>query len=361
MRFSPPLTLGGIALVTLLLGSNAFGQTPPAQPPAAPPAAAAFPPAVVAVMDGVALSGTDRADLAIRYVKTLQMPSVPGKAQAVLIFEMSAGDLKQAVEVPPAAPAAPATPPAPAAPPAPPAPPAPGVASPVAAPAAITVHTFFRLSKADASGAYLPYDDYVVVYQEGADQATARSHYTVSLTLDPGSYKLLMAVGDERLEKFATARADFSLVDYMATRGELQTSPVLFTNSIKQFGAEAVERTARVRKGAFMFSVLEISPKFDNIFAAGDSKEILYFILGAKPDPATQKFNIDVAYTLKRGKDAVIKFAKQSFQAPFVNHALPLVPPKDKVLEPGVYTLTIDIEDKVGGAKKSIDYEMQIQ
>ena len=348
------LVLLALTFVFPIPASAQTQPTPPAQPPAPP--APAFPPAIGAAMDAVALSGADRTDATLQYIRTLYMPSVPPQVQAVLIFEMSPAEMKIVAEPPVAAPAATAptasttTATTPAAAPAP------------AAPANIVVDAFFRLTKADNTGTYLPYDEMDFIYREPADQATGSAMYTVSLPMDPGSYKFIMAVSDEKLQKIATARGDFVLPDIHAGTGKLETTPIIFTKSVKQFDASGVERTAQIHKGVFKFAILEIEPNMDNLFKAGDSKEVFYFISGGKPDLATQppKFNFEVTYTLKMEKESIIKFAKQSFDAPLINHQLPLVA-QGKPLTPGFYTLQVEVQDKIGGNKLKTEVPIEIQ
>lgn len=361
---TPKRAMTVFALLITILGVAA-AQTPPAPPTppvaqAAPPATPAFPPAVSTALDQVALTGADRTDVNLRFVRTLFMPSVAGKVQSVLIFEMTPVEMKVEPAVPPVPPAppAPATPVGGAAQPAPAVPPAP--------PAPITVNTFYRLTKADANGAYLPYDDYIVVYQEPAEQAAGAASYTVSLTLDPGSYKLLMAVSDEKLAKMATVRASVDVPNLMSEKGELVTTPVMFTNSVKMLDAAAVERSARVHKNEFYFANLAIQPKFDNAFAAGESKELLYFVLGAKPEQTERGpgVNVEISYAVKKGSESVIKYDKKTMVLPagfpMINHPLPLEA-KDKTLTPGAYSLSIEIEDKVGGKKLKTEVPIEIK
>ncbi|MEW6369139.1 MAG: hypothetical protein AB1714_31335 [Acidobacteriota bacterium] len=311
-------------------------------------------------MDAVALSGADRTDATLQYIRTLYMPSVPPKVQAVLMFQMSPAEMKIVPEPPAATPSAPATTAAtPATPAAPAAPAAPAVP---AAPANVVVDVFFRLTKADNTGTYVPCDDMDFIYREPADQATGSAMYTVSLTLDPGSYKFIMAISDEKLQKIATARSDFVLPDIHTSTGKLETTPIIFTKSVKQFDASGVERTAQIHKGVFKFAILEIEPNMENVFKAGDSKEIFYFVSGGKPDLASQppRFDFEVTYTLKMDKETYIKFARQTFTAPLINHQLPLVA-QGKPLTPGFYTLQVEVQDKIGGNRLKTEVPIEIQ
>lgn len=348
-------TLPCLALVlTLVLVSlgTAVAQTPPT--PATPPPAPAFPAAVEAVLGQVALSGADRSDVHLTYLKTLCMPSVPGKVQAILVFEMSPAEMKPATPAP--APAVAPKPPADSATTPP--------ATPAAPPAPLRVDVFLRLSRADAQGVYAPYNDFTVAYSEPADQAaSAPAPYTVSLSVDPGLYKVLVAVSDESLQKFATARGGFELPVLAMGTGKLVTTPVFFAEAVNQQGG-LVESSAHVRKDEFAFANLLIRPKLENVFNVGDSKEIIYCVFGGKPDMTAQppKFNIEVTYTLKKGSESVIKFAKKNFDSPFIDHPLPLNPiDKTKQLEPGAYTLAIDIEDKLGSTKTSTTVPIEIK
>jgi len=362
-RFSSVLVATALCLgAGLTLAQQTPPPTPPQTPPA-PPAMPAFPPAIVSALDGVALSGVDRTDATLKYVKTLYMPSVPGKVQAVLMFEMSPAELKVEPPAPPAAPGAAAA--APAQPAGTTAAPAPGQpATPPPPPPPIRVDAFFRLTKADAAGVQMPYDDIGIIYEEAAADATGMAPYTVSLPLDPGSYKLTMAISDEHLAKIATARADLTLPDPAVAKGTLETTPIIFAESIRQLDPSARETKATVRKGLFMFSVLEIKPKMDALFAGGDSKEIFYFVFGGRPDlnQNPPKFNLEVTYTLKKGSESVIKFAKKSYPVPLINDPLPLVmQEKEKKLEAGSYVLHIEIEDKVGGGKMKSELPLEIK
>jgi len=135
---------------------------------------------------------------------------------------------------------------------------------------------------------------------------------------------------------------------------------------VKMLDAASVERSARVHKNEFYFAYLAIQPKFDNAFAAGEAKELLYFVLGAKPEQTERGpgVNVEITYTVKKGSESIIKYDKKTMVLPaafpMVNHPLPLEA-KDKTLIPGAYSLSIEIEDKVSGKKLKTEVPIEIK
>jgi len=192
--------------------------------------------------------------------------------------------------------------------------------------------------------------------------------YSTGYPVPPGNYLLSVAIASLDLEKIGTQYFEFSIPN-MAAPEELMTTPIFFVSAIKRLPSP--QTTASVQKEFFIYSVLQITPKVENLFSIGDNLDIFFFIFGATPEEG-EKYNIDVNFEITKGEEKIIRYLTAHYESPIVSQPLPL---KKSVmikseeserreqhdLEAGTYTLHVDIEDKVTGSslKKTVDFEVK--
>lgn len=193
--------------------------------------------------------------------------------------------------------------------------------------------------------------------------------YSTAYPLPPGNYLLSMAIASADLERIGTQYFEFSLPDALSFTEELGTTPIFFIRETKKMPSP--ETIAKIHKDFFTYSVRQIKPYIENLLSVGKSLEILFFIFGAIPDKEG-KYNIDVNYELLKGEEKVMRYATAHYDSHLIIQLLPMKKivlikseegekKEQRDLEPGKYTLSINIEDKVSGnsIKKSVDFDLK--
>ncbi|MFP4082381.1 MAG: hypothetical protein ACLFVG_06445 [Candidatus Aminicenantes bacterium] len=196
--------------------------------------------------------------------------------------------------------------------------------------------------------------------------------YSTGYPLPPGDYLLSMAITSLNLERIGTQYYEFSLPDSLSFTESLGTTPVFFVNNIERMASP--ETQAEIHKEFFTYSVLQITPKLENDFSAGENLDIFFFIFGAQPNQEG-KFSIDISFEVFEGEEKVIRYETAHYDAPLISQPLPMKKTviiktekegktterrEQRDLEQGEYILKLVIEDKVSGKslEKSVDFEV---
>ncbi len=197
--------------------------------------------------------------------------------------------------------------------------------------------------------------------------------YTTGYPLPPGNYLLSMAITSTDFQKIGTQYFEFSLPDPLSYTEALETTPIFFAKELRQVAAP--ETVADIHKGFFAYSILQIEPNLDRIFSPAELLDIFFFIFGSQASAQGQT-DIDVHYEVYKGEELLINFEPQKYESPLVSQQLPLKRTvlirttkgtettertERRDLEPGNYTLSIDIKDNLSGKsiKKRIDFELR--
>ena len=193
--------------------------------------------------------------------------------------------------------------------------------------------------------------------------------YTTAYPFPPGDYILSMAIASQDLGKIGTQYFEFSLPDPLSSPDGLDTTPVFFIKNMKRMSAPEVR--AEVHKDFFAYSVLQIEANVDRIFAPKDNFEVFFYIFGAQPSE-TGKYDIEVGFEVLKGEEIAIRFKPGKYEIPLVPQPLHLKQTliitseederrETRDLEPGKYTLSLKISDKISGKSetKTIDFEVK--
>ena len=193
--------------------------------------------------------------------------------------------------------------------------------------------------------------------------------YTTAYPFPPGNYILSMAIASQNLEKIGTQYFEFSLPDPLSSLDGLDTTPIFFVKNIKRMSAP--EGRAEVHKEFFTYSVLQIEVNVERIFSPTDNFEVFFYILGAQPSE-TGKYDIEVGFEVLKGEELTIRFKPGKYEIPLVPQPLHLKQTliitseegertETRNLEPGKYTLSLKISDKISGKHetKTIDFEVK--
>jgi len=219
---------------------------------------------------------------------------------------------------------------------------------------------FYKMEKGKVKGMfkeiYIPYP--LEVERERFNPEEENLYY-IGNPLPPGDYLLALAFASTDLSEIGTTYIEFSLPDPLSFQRRLETTPVFFVKSLQTIASPETE--VKVHKDYFFYSVLKIEPKLENIFHQGETPDIFYFIYGALPNQE-KKFDIEIDYKVKKGKEDVIKYATQTYSSLFISHPLPLKI-GEKYLEPGQFILEIKIKDKTSNLsmKKNIPFEVKVK
>ncbi len=194
---------------------------------------------------------------------------------------------------------------------------------------------------------------------------------TIGYPLPPGKYLLAMAIVSEDMEKIGTQYLEFSLPGPETFQDKLDTTSIFFVNKSKRISSPEIQ--PEVHKGYFTYSVMQIEPKFENVFHQGDNIELFFFVLGAGQD-SQRKCDIEINYSVFQGKKEVIRYEKTTYNAPLIIQSLPplksiviVKKPGEKEgkrevrdLKPGEYTFKMDIKDNISKKRvtKSIDFQV---
>jgi hypothetical protein len=216
------------------------------------------------------------------------------------------------------------------------------------------------------------------VYVPTTIQAEASSYnsekedmYSIGYPLPSGHYLLAMAVTSLDLQRIGTVYYEFTLPDASTFTKKLETTPIFF---IKKFDRmDAPETHTVFHHDCFTYSFLKIVPNLEKIFTAGDNLDIFFFVFGARPvQPQQQEYSIEVNYEVKKGEEAAIRWAEQTYTSPLVSQPLPLKQTviiksqagertEERDLTAGTYTLEIKVLDKISenSVTKTVDFEVK--
>jgi hypothetical protein len=193
--------------------------------------------------------------------------------------------------------------------------------------------------------------------------------YTTAYPFPPGNYILSMAIASQDLGKIGTQYFEFSLPDPLSSPDGLDITPVFFVKNIRRMSAP--ENRAEVHKDFFTYSVLQIEANIDRIFSSKDNFEVFFYIFGAQPSE-TGKYDIEVGFEVLKGEELAIRFKPGKYEVPLVPQPLHLKQTliitsgeeqrtETRDLEPGKYTLSLKISDKVSekSETKTIDFDVK--
>ncbi len=195
--------------------------------------------------------------------------------------------------------------------------------------------------------------------------------YSVGYSLPAGNYLVSIAMTSQKLDKIGTQYFELSLPDPASFTDKLDTTPLFLFKSMPDLPVPETKPTAH--KDYFTYYNYQFEPNVEGIASAGDYIQVFYYIFGAQPG-ADGKYTIEVNYEVLKGEEKALRWAPQSYNypQPLIDQPLPLVKnviiksesgekQEQRPLEPGKYTLSLGISDKVSGKSvtKTIDFEIK--
>jgi len=193
--------------------------------------------------------------------------------------------------------------------------------------------------------------------------------YTTAYPLPPGNYIISMAITSLNYEKIGTQYFEFSLPNPFSFTDSLDTTPLFFVQNVKR--VDSAELQPEIHKDFFTWSILQIEANFERILSSRELFELFFYIFGVQASK-DGKYNIEVNYEVLKGEEKAIRFAPGIYDLPLVSQSLRLKQTltikseegerkETRDLEPGRYTLSIKITDKISGKSvtKTMDFEVK--
>jgi len=176
------------------------------------------------------------------------------------------------------------------------------------------------------------------------------NYFTVWNFLPEGEYDSVMAITSKDLKKIGISDIKLSLSN-PAQIDKLTTTPIFFVNRIDEL--EIPEQKRKIHKDYFVYArKLLVEPKIKNEFEKGKRADIFFTILGFKTKPENPKaFDLWVSYELLKEDKTIMKTKAQQVKSPLVSQPIPLVKKGKEPVEPGKYTIKVQINDNIGGQK----------
>ncbi len=194
--------------------------------------------------------------------------------------------------------------------------------------------------------------------------------YSVGYPVAPGNYLVSTAIASQNLEKIGTQYFELSLPDPVSFAETIDTTPLFFFKAMPDLPAPETRPIAHM--GYFTYSILQFIPLLQPTFSPGDTMEIFFYVFGSQ---ATEdmKYDIEVSYEVLKGEEKTLRWAPQTYETPLVDQPLPLEKTvlirsdsgeertEKRPLEPGKYTLSLTITDKISGksSTKTIDFAVK--
>jgi hypothetical protein len=197
--------------------------------------------------------------------------------------------------------------------------------------------------------------------------------YSTGYPLPPGSYLLSMALTTRDFQKIGTQYLEITLPDPLSFTDTIETTPIIFAKDIKQVATP--ETTAEIHENFFSYSILQIEPNLEQIFAPQENLDVFFFIFGTQANVQGQS-DIDVHYEVYQGEELIINYAIQKYASPLVSQPLPMKKTvlvrttkgtettetrEQRNLEAGSYSLSITITDNTSSktVKKTINFQVR--
>lgn len=303
-------------------------------------------PQVAAVMDADAPLRKNRNDIPLTYLRTLYLPAQQNQVYPIFLFQVNNADLNF-------------TPPA-------------------ETPDILKANFFvfvrvYRLENGLAGEIvrerFIRFD---LEEKQQEFQREALNYYSIAGDIYPaGTYLLALALSTPDFTKISTSYVEFTLPDFAQLKDKLVTTPIFSVNSLQQMSAANTKLI--VYKNSFVYNTLVLAPKLINEFKASENLDLFYFILGGKPDSATNALNLQITYIFRKDGKEINKLAPQTVSNPIISQPIAFIfaevtkddkgketSRREKVLEPGEYTLEIQMLDNVSKATGSQDFKFKI-
>lgn len=302
-------------------------------------------PQVAAVIDANLQQRQNRSDIPLNYLRTLYLPAQQNQIYPIFLFKIKNADLNlvAAVETPDVLRA--------------------------------KFHVFTRLYRLENGmpGAivrerYIPFNP---EENKVNFQPETVNYYSLAGEIYPaGNYLLALAVSTPDFAKISVSYSEFVLPDTTQLQNKLETTPVFSVLGLQQI--PAAETRISIHKNSFVYNTLMLAPSISNEFKASESLDLFYFVLGAKAD-SSNAFDLQITYKFKKDGKEVRKLGPAQVKSIIISQPISLAfteitknakgvetERKEIKLEPGDYTLEIEMLDNVSKAAGVQEFKFKI-
>jgi len=287
-----------------------------------------------------------RADIPLNYVRTYYLPAQQNQVYPIFIFKIKNADLNLAA----------------------------AVENPEVLRAKL--HVFTRLYRLDngVPGAvvrerYIPFNP---EESKATFQPAAENYYSIASEIYPaGSYLLALAISTPDFTRISVSYIEVILPDIALLQNKLEATPVFSVTGLQQMPAPDARVT--IHKNSFVYNTLLLSPSIGNEFKANESLDLFYFVLGAKPDAVSNAVDLQITYRFRKDGKELRKLGPAQVKNIIISQPISLsyaeitkdakgveTERKQVSLEPGEYTLEIEMLDSVSKASGKQEFRFKI-
>ena len=151
--------------------------------------------------------------------------------------------------------------------------------------------------------------------EEYSQRGDKSDNYSIGFPLLRGSYLLYLGVWDKGGNRLTTIARELEVPDFHK-EDKLFTSSILFARKINRLDAVHTG-LEKVTKNIFMGKT-EIELFQENIFHQSDQPILFFFIAGAGINPQTQKPDIQIEYSIRKGAEFMGRYPPQKYDDAFI-------------------------------------------
>lgn len=172
------------------------------------------------------------------------------------------------------------------------------------------------------------------------------------LTLPPGLYRLAWGVIDDSSQRITTRSESVDVPSY-AVGGMLLTSVLLYKPPMQR-QADALDIN-KLYEGVRIGSI-QMDLDIDRVFERNDTLEVLFFVIGASADPASQQPRLEVDLKILEANTdvSIAALPTQTLNYAAIGQQIPLAQ-VSQILAGGSYKLHVRVKDLVTGTELTHD------
>ncbi len=195
--------------------------------------------------------------------------------------------------------------------------------------------------------------------------------YSFGVILEPGEYELHVVIADAVYKKVAGSKImkitvpDLTVKALMKKRSKLSTSEPVFYKAVKQLMQE--NKLFTVDKNCYEIGPMKLIfyPYIGTVAFKGTDKPVLtFYVFGTTPalirGSNQPQWDVEAKLSVLKDGKAVLKFKPIKMKNPYFFQTLEFLRKDKKPLEPGDYTLKINLLDKNNRKKGEVKIDFKI-
>jgi len=181
--------------------------------------------------------------------------------------------------------------------------------------------------------------------------------YSFGVPLDPGKYVLATEIIRTDYSKLGTSLVSIEVPSFSRLR-DITFSEPLFIRNFEQ--KVEVETVFTIHKNSFQIGRILFFPYIVNEFKPNESPSLLLQIFGTALDTLNKRYDIDCRLSIRKGKEVITKFKRLSLDRPSLYQPIVFKKSKEEFLDPGEYSLFIEIWDRLSNRRGKIEIPIKI-